>query len=456
MSTLFFKWIKAHSMEKKETIILGGGISGLAAARFLIQNNLNDFLIIEKEFELGGLCRSRKLKNGFVFDTMPHLIFTNNGGVKKIFLEILGKKNYFKKERSAWIYSNNSHIRYPFEANTFGLPPDIRKECLIGLLKARYKKKNKKPKNFKEWIMANYGIGIANHFMLPYNEKQWAYDLNKMAHFDTGGNRAMLEIPLEDVIEGAFMERKKGFGDNSTFYYPKTDGIQYLIDKIAAPIKDDKIIRGDGVSKIFWRDKKILLQSKQFLSYDTLFYTLPLFRIKDLFFPKPPAAVLKATGKLRWNKLTVLHFEAEKLLVEDKMRIYYPENKFLFHRLSFPFLISRFNVLKGKYSFSAEISSSSAKKIPSGKTLIKTVINDLIKAGVINSRDDIRLAATDEIEPAYVIETPDTRKNVTLLCQFLKNRRIVPIGRFGQWAYFNMDHCLLSAQEAVKNLVKQR
>ena len=45
-------------------IIIGGGITGMSYALF---KGDNDYLIIEKEKEIGGYCRTTK-RNGFVWD----------------------------------------------------------------------------------------------------------------------------------------------------------------------------------------------------------------------------------------------------------------------------------------------------------------------------------------------------------------------------------------------------
>ena len=34
--------------------------------------------------------------------------------------------------------------------------------------------------NFEDWIVARFGVGIATHFMLPYNRKLWARDLRRI------------------------------------------------------------------------------------------------------------------------------------------------------------------------------------------------------------------------------------------------------------------------------------
>ena len=71
-------------------------------------------------------------------------------------------------------------------------------DCILGLNKARHKNASN-PDNFEDWLYATFGSGIGRHFMIPYNQKQWAVDLRKMS-CDWISKR--VPIPrIEDVLE---------------------------------------------------------------------------------------------------------------------------------------------------------------------------------------------------------------------------------------------------------------
>ena len=53
-------------------LILGGGLAGLSAARTLDAAG-RPYRILERESEIGGLCRSIR-RDGFVFDLTGHLL----------------------------------------------------------------------------------------------------------------------------------------------------------------------------------------------------------------------------------------------------------------------------------------------------------------------------------------------------------------------------------------------
>jgi len=46
------------SMEKYCVVIIGAGIAGLSCAKYLIENDIQDFIIIEANDQIGGRCQT--------------------------------------------------------------------------------------------------------------------------------------------------------------------------------------------------------------------------------------------------------------------------------------------------------------------------------------------------------------------------------------------------------------
>ena len=67
-------------MNKIDTLIIGAGISGLTFAA----NCKKNYLIVEKEPTVGGLCRSF-YKDGFVWDFAGHFFHFATPEIKQIF-----------------------------------------------------------------------------------------------------------------------------------------------------------------------------------------------------------------------------------------------------------------------------------------------------------------------------------------------------------------------------------
>ncbi len=93
-------------------VIIGAGLTGLSTAYHLEQLGFFDYVIFEKEPEIGGLCRS-VTNNGFTFDYTGHLLHINDPYVKILIEKLVGFHNFNYIPRESFIYSQNVFTKYP-------------------------------------------------------------------------------------------------------------------------------------------------------------------------------------------------------------------------------------------------------------------------------------------------------------------------------------------------------
>jgi len=105
-----------------KTIILGAGIAGLSLAYFLKEKTI----ILEKEEQIGGLCRSFEL-NGIFYDIGPHIMFSKNKEILDFHTSLV-QTNQIR--RSNKIYHKGKLIKYPFENDLVALDKVEREYCL--------------------------------------------------------------------------------------------------------------------------------------------------------------------------------------------------------------------------------------------------------------------------------------------------------------------------------------
>ena len=128
---------------REQVVIIGGGLAGLSAAYHLAEH---EPVVFEKESAIGGLCRSFS-QDGFTFDCTGHLIHLKNPYTKELVARIL-PDTFNAHERLAAIHSKTVTTPYPFQANTYGLPPEVVKECVIGFVESMQCKRKWRPQQF--------------------------------------------------------------------------------------------------------------------------------------------------------------------------------------------------------------------------------------------------------------------------------------------------------------------
>ncbi len=426
--------------------ILGAGLAGLSAAYHLKES----YIVLEKENAVGGLCRTEFI-DGFGFDYAIHVLYSSDPYVTNLIQDKLLKDNLIVQPRSSWIYSKGIYTRYPFQANTYGLPVEIVKECLLGVIAATYENRHLNLQNFEDWVYATFGKGIAKHFMIPYNKKQWAVDLKKMTY---AWIRDRVSTPfLDEVIEGALADRERKFGPNAVFWYSKVGGIGALPQGFLKLLDETKIHLNSEVARIYCKERKITLKNATGeYSYDKLIYTLPLAKLINLMSPELPMEVKKAIKRLEYNTIYGINLVVKGEGISDKHWVYFPEDKYLLHRISFPTNFSLSMAPKGWSSITVEVAESRYREISKGRKLVKRVIDDLTMAKVIKEDDQIQLKSILVLNPAYVIYTHTRKEDVDLISHFLKKNNIFTCGRFGKWEYLNMDHTILSGKQAAEKI----
>ncbi|HLQ78188.1 MAG TPA: FAD-dependent oxidoreductase [Terriglobia bacterium] len=428
----------------KNTVIIGGGLAGLSAGYHLREHEPTVF---ERETEIGGLCRSFT-QDGFTFDCTGHLIHLRNQYTKELIARILPDA-FQPHERLASIYSKSVTTPYPFQANTYGLPPEVVKECVVGFVESMQSGNREAPKDFHDWTMRTFGSGIAKHFMLPYNEKFWKQDLHSIT-----AEWVSWSIPkptLEEVVNGALGLTNKGMGYNPRFIYPKDGGIDCLPRAFAASIAN--IYSGQSVEHIDPKRKVVRLAGGREEQYDSLISTLPLpviFRMLG----DTPDGMRQDAEKL--NAVSVLNFNigVDRPGISNQHWIYFPEDQFIFSRVGFPANFSSSVAPAGTSSIYIEITHPSRSK-PNFDEAFDRSIADLQRCGILRPDDRILTRHMLDIEYAYVVFDAHRQAKVQKLIEYLESRDIFAAGRYGRWEYFSMEDSILSGKTAAE-LVRKR
>lgn len=434
---------------KTDVLILGGGLAGLSTAYHLERSGRKtDYLILEKSGRPGGLAGSIE-KDGFTFDHTGHLLHLHNPYGTRLILRLLGG-NWDLHQRSSWIHSHGVFTRYPFQANTFGLPPQVLEECVVGFLKTV--PRSTRPRNptlstdYRSWCLQNFGEGISKHFMFPYNEKLWRTDLSRMTTEWQG--RFVPKPKPEEVLYGALVDQKKHFGYNAAFRYPKRGGIQALPDALAARVRNLRL--NNRVVRVDLRARVAVADGLGEVGYKRLVNTLPLAHFLDLVEDLPPEAA-RARSRLRWNTVYCFNLGIGRPNLSDRNWIYFPEDKFVFYRAGFYSSFSKSSVPPGASSMYVEVSRRPEERLDVGQTQ-KRILEGLTSTGILKPSDRLVTSLVVKIPCAYVVYDFDRTPSVTVLQKFLARLGVETIGRYGGWKYSFMEETILDGKACAEKL----
>ncbi len=434
-------------------VVLGGGLAGLSTLWHLQQAGVTNCQLFEKESRVGGLTRS-EVVNGFTFDFTGHLLHFKNEEVKRLVSALLGD-NLHSVIRNSWIYSKGVHTRYPFQTNLYGLPPDVIKECILGFIHAPGNQANGAGRvsrtaadyaSFAAWIEATLGRGIARHFMTPYNEKLWTIPLDQLTCDWMG--RFVPTTSLEQILEGALTDQRKGIGYNATFIYPLRGGIESLPRAFAARLNN--IHSSRELAWLDLRKKQGGLKTGETFAYDRLVVTMPLPAFLRAAV-EVPGSVAQAAKDLRYTSVFNVNLGVNRN-ISDRHWIYFPEPDYCFYRAGFSHNFSPNQAPPGCGSIYAEVAYSAWKPLDKG-AIVQQVKAGLRKAGVLREEDQIMAELCLDIPCAYVIYDHKHAESVALLRQFVREHGIHPIGRYGAWEYSGMEDAIWQGKVTAEEIL---
>lgn len=410
-----------------EYLIIGAGISGLAFASRLKDKS---FLVVEKEQKIGGYCKTFK-QDAFTWDYAGHFFHFNNPEIRNQFNKLLQAPNTVYNSKNTKIYYGNTYIDYPFQFNIHQLDKEEFIDCLCGLF-------NQIPAEgtagFKEMLYSKLGKGIADRFLIPYNEKLYACDLNTLDEDAMG--RFFPKADPAEIVRGFQGERLKTYNDE--FFY-SGDGAEAFVRTLVNMIDTSKIFTSETIIKIDCK-AKIAYTADREIKYSRLINTMPfnqLLHVADI----PHIETYTA------NKVLVFNLGFDSAPVDRDIHwVYYPDKSLIFYRVGF-----YNNILhQDKMSLYVEIGLKSDEEIDINECKTK-VLADLEKVGIITTH---KLISDNSVmmDPAYVHVSEKSQKEKNNIIRKMAENDIYTIGRYGNWTYCSIEDCIQQAYDLFEEL----
>ena len=428
------------------TAILGGGLSGLTLARLLHERG-ERIIVLEAEPQIGGLCRSRTDK-GFTFDTGgSHIIFSKDGDVLS-FMRRMIAGNEQRNDRNTKIFYKQRYVKYPFENGLYELPEEDRFSCINGFVRtliAVEKGEVPPPQNFREWIYYTFGPGIAECYMVPYNEKIWKYPTEQMSLHWVDGR--IPRPPVEDIIKSAIGIETEGYTHQAVFSYPLDGGIEALITAIAQPVLP--VIRtGFRVTSLKKTNGQWQIgNGSETVTADRVICTIPVQHLLPCL-EQVPEKVTAACRALVYNSLVCVNIGIKGRIPAISW-MYVPDKALgKTNRLSFPSNFSRHTAPEGCSAVLAEITHQPGDEVSrlSDRELTDEVLRMLGEMKIC-SPEQVIFSSVERQPFAYVVYDLAYQKNIATVQDYCRSQEIPLVGRFAQFEYLNMDGCIRSVMD---------
>lgn len=409
-------------------LIIGAGISGISYANF----TNNPCLIIEKDEEIGGYCRTIK-RSGFVWDYSGHFFHFQHPQIENIVCKNMNKAELISVDKLTSILYNGIYIDFPFQKNIHQLPKSEFIDCLYDLFAT---KDIKEISSFKDMIYANLGRSISEKFLIPYNEKLYACDLNLLDQDAMG--RFFPKVSKEDIILNFKNSIQSSY--NQKFIYPKGGAIEY-INSMRSNIKDIPIIINEELIEVDL-DKKIAITNCRCVKYDNLISTIPFPQLLQ------KCGIRFDTSIFTSNKVLVFNLGFDRKGNDKKSSwIYVPDKEVLFYRIGYYDNIMQTD----KMSVYVEIGFPENQHLRDYSYYLDKILSDMYRCGFLQGEKLIDYEAI-LMDPAYVHINKSSTEALSFYKVKLSEKNVYSIGRYGSWTYCSIEDNIIEASNLAKKI----
>ena len=402
-------------MEKVDYLILGAGPAGLTFAELLREKKPEvSFLVLEKESEPGGLCRSRDV-DGSPLDTGGgHFLDVRRPEVNRFLFSFMPQEEWNLFERDSRIDMGTYEIGHPFEANIWQMPQREQVKFLKSIAVAGRNLGVPKPEKFVEWVVWKLGDLVANSYLLPYNEKMFGTDLEALGTYWLD---KLPNVSFEETLLSCLNRKPYGTQPgHAQFYYPKQYGYGELWRRM-----------GDALGERIWYQKTVVELNAQTGTVtcedgtvcrgSRIIFTIPWRSVRR--YEGVGEDLVSGIGRLR-STGTEIRYVPENLDTPAHW-IYVPDPEISYHRI-----LVRKNFCPGSRGYWVETNLNRAA--------------DTVQDGVFRN------------EYTYPLNTVEKPAVMEKLLAYMGERQIYGLGRWGEHQHYNSDATVERAMKLFEQL----
>lgn len=412
-------------MDSVDYLVVGAGMSGLSFAN-AIRGEAEDqgrpppeVLILEADAEPGGYCKTI-VQDGFVWDYSGHFFHFAHPEIERFLRDRMPGQTVRTVEKRSFIRYRGINVDFPFQKNIHQLPQEDFLRCLHDLW-FRDADGAGPPRSFKEMLYRRFGRGIAEAFLVPYNEKLYACDLDEL-DVDAMG-RFFPKGDADDIVRNMLQADNRSY--NSTFTYPAGGAIQY-VKALLHDLPEDLVAYRERLERIDL-SRGVAHTSKRAVRFRRLITSQPLPQLLSA------CGVDHDPAAFSWNKVLVFNLGFDRKGLTEPHWMYFPDPATRFYRVGW------YDNIMGadRMSLYVEVGAP-ADAVFDVEAERGRVLEDLAREGIV---DGHRLVADHHVvlDPAYVHVSQPAQREQARLRPALEAAGVFAVGRYGGWTYCSIE-----------------
>jgi len=324
-----------------ETLILGGGLTGLTAAHLLQKQGL-PLRVLEAEPHLGGTSRTVRWGE-FRFDLGGHRLYTRDPRVVGLVRELIGE-DLLTVPRVSRIYLHGHLVNYPLTffnalkalgpATSLAVTASYAKQKLLSLARRR------RDETFEDWVVSRFGRKLYEIYFKTYSEKVWGVPCNRLG--SEFAAQRIKGLSFREAVKAMFVRGgKRPETLVSVFSYPRL-GFGQIPEAMAGTLPRECIHLRTPVVRVrtgHGRVRCVVAASggtEREWETEHVVSTIPLTDLVAMMEPPPPAHVLEAARGLAYRDLIVVFLALGRPKVSDDHWIYFPDPDITLGRIHEP------------------------------------------------------------------------------------------------------------------------
>ncbi len=397
-------------MKNLKYIVLGGGPSGLTTAHALIDRVPDDqVIVLEKERDTGGLCRSEEIDGAPLDIGGGHFLDVRNNEALQFLFRFMPRHEWNVFDRISRIRLRGQEIDYPLEANLWQFSKSDQVDYLESIAQAGCVRGVPMPELFSDWVTWKLGHRIADEYMLPYNRKIWSMDLDELG---TYWLHKLPDVSFRDMLRSCLEGRPFGtLPAHGTFLYPKQYGYGEVWRRMGEALGKN-LVTNCPVESVDLSTRTVNGRWRA----DTIVNTVPWSTWPA--FCQVPESVQEDIRRLRYVSIDVDY--VADTLANASHWIYEPDETIAYHRL-----LLRPNFFPGSRGHWTETNATRSRAVAGWQY---------------------------HNEFAYPINNRGKPEVVERILQWGASHGIVGIGRWGKWEHMNSDVAVAEGLTAAKVL----